>query len=368
MKDAAKTSDNSVHSIIADVLPYVSDSVKIALPRKSTIKRRLRRMRKVLKNNERIPDSIKDFIVPEELSVTKTNEQFLYYDSGSDDPLRILIFTTKSNLKALKTFKHWFADGTFDLCPMIFSQIYTIHAFHKGTVLPLVYAFLPSKTEQIYKKFLTALKGLRNGLNPDIITIDLELGFKNAFSDVFETARIHYCFFHFSQALYRKLGEHGLKALYDSDEQFSLKLKTLAALAFIPPANVVQVFEQIVLENFNDPHDQLDQYILYFQKTYIGTKAGLRDVKPRFEIHHWNQYSATINGHPRTNNSVEGWHRGFQYLFNKRNISIWDVIRAKKKYFDYNTRIQRIVKSYNQDMYQDNDMQYINDLAALLQL
>ena len=65
--------------------------------------------------------------IPEEYTVTHTDEPFLLYDSGIDSPARILIFSTETNLKALTTTGHWFADGTFKTAPELFYQIYTIH-------------------------------------------------------------------------------------------------------------------------------------------------------------------------------------------------------------------------------------------------
>ncbi|OXU32004.1 hypothetical protein TSAR_013772, partial [Trichomalopsis sarcophagae] len=103
LKSITKNSTASIHSIIADVLPTTSDSVKIFLPKNSSLKRSLRRVRENENKDELIPDSLKDFIVPESLTRTLNNKQFLYYDSGSDDDSRIIIFTTNTNLKALKS-------------------------------------------------------------------------------------------------------------------------------------------------------------------------------------------------------------------------------------------------------------------------
>ena len=47
----------------------------------------------------------------------------------------------------------WFGDGTFKLCPQIFSQINTIRALVNHEVLPCVFALLPSKTEILYELF-----------------------------------------------------------------------------------------------------------------------------------------------------------------------------------------------------------------------
>jgi hypothetical protein len=58
--------------------------------------------------------------IPEEYTVTHTDEPFLLYDSGIDSAAKILIFSTETNLRALTTTGHWFADGTFKTAPEFF--------------------------------------------------------------------------------------------------------------------------------------------------------------------------------------------------------------------------------------------------------
>jgi hypothetical protein len=74
----------------------------------------------------------------------------LLYDSGIDSPARILIFSTETNLRALTTTGHWFADGTFKTAPELFYQIYTIHAL-VDNILPFVYALLPNNRANLLR-------------------------------------------------------------------------------------------------------------------------------------------------------------------------------------------------------------------------
>ncbi len=60
------------------------------------------------------------------------------------------MFGTEANLDLLVTNKNWGADGTFDLCPPLFSQLYTIHAKVYGAMLPLVFCLLPNKEQATY--------------------------------------------------------------------------------------------------------------------------------------------------------------------------------------------------------------------------
>jgi len=73
-------------------------------------------------------------------------EDFLLHDIGpasGDD--RMLIFSTERNLDILSRATDWAMDGTFDAAPMLFTQVYSIHATFMERTLPLVYALLPNK-------------------------------------------------------------------------------------------------------------------------------------------------------------------------------------------------------------------------------
>ena len=45
----------------------------------------------------------------------------------------------------------------------------------------------------------------------------------------------------------------------------------------------------------------------------------------------WNCYDATLNDLPKTNNAVEGWHRGFSQILGAYHPTIWKFIDGLKK-------------------------------------
>ena len=63
---------------------------------------------------------INDNALPLELSKTLRGNNFLLFDSGSDDKDRKLIFATGKNLETLESNTVWKADGTFKACPVLF--------------------------------------------------------------------------------------------------------------------------------------------------------------------------------------------------------------------------------------------------------
>ncbi|CAF0764984.1 unnamed protein product [Brachionus calyciflorus] len=98
------------------------------------------------------PTSRSDLNLPEEFKRSCNNEKFIIYDSGKDDTNRIILFGTENNLKLLKSHLNWYVDDTFDVCPDIFYQLFTIHVLLKGKNLPCIYCLLPNKTLETYTR------------------------------------------------------------------------------------------------------------------------------------------------------------------------------------------------------------------------
>ncbi|KAG8237707.1 hypothetical protein J437_LFUL017661 [Ladona fulva] len=68
------------------------------------------------------------------------------------------IFASEENLRYLFSSTTWYADGTFQVVPILFYQLFTVHGSVAGTVLPMVYALMQSKTEEDYRYVLHNLK------------------------------------------------------------------------------------------------------------------------------------------------------------------------------------------------------------------
>ncbi|GES81534.1 uncharacterized protein LOC115034219 [Rhizophagus clarus] len=67
---------------------------------------------------------------------------------------RILIFTIVENLKQLEISLFWIMDEMFKTVPTIFKQLYTIHGCVRNEnlcIMPLIYVLMTSKSEQCYR-------------------------------------------------------------------------------------------------------------------------------------------------------------------------------------------------------------------------
>lgn len=225
-----------------------------------------------------------NFEIPNKFQITLDSEQFLLFDSGDngnyDD--RILLFSTEKSLNVLRNSDHWFSDGTFSSCPNLFGKLYTIHAVYSGEIISLLYVLLPDKKEATYNKMFQALKFLKFDLCPKSFTTDFEKAAMNSIKNEFPSTEIHGCFFHFSQAVWRKIQNYGLTIKYIVDVNFALQVRKLIALAFIPIDKVVNYFEVLWESDFYMGNENmLTPLITYFEITCIEFWTGEVDVDNR---------------------------------------------------------------------------------------
>ena len=65
--------------------------------------------------------------------------------------------------------------------------------------------------------------------------------------------------------------------------------------------------------------------------TWVGQLRRGRRQQPLFRISVWNCLQHTADGLPRTNNSIEGFHRGFSSAISCHHPTIWKFIDALKR-------------------------------------
>ena len=72
--------------------------------------------------------------------------------------------------------------------------------------------------------------------------MDFERAAINAVEETFPQATVAGCYFHLGQSVYRRVQGLGLTEQFGADGEFKLRVKKLAALAFLPPEFVVEGF------------------------------------------------------------------------------------------------------------------------------
>ncbi|XP_035232318.1 uncharacterized protein LOC118204106, partial [Stegodyphus dumicola] len=152
-------------------------------------------------------------------------------------------------------------------------------------------------------------------LRPSRIISDLEKAAINASKSEFPDVINKACFFHLCQCGWRKIQSSGLASRYGTDERFSLMLRHLFALAFIPADEISAVFDTLL------PHLPPDaqEVVQWFEDNYVRGRMRRRlrngiavRVPSMFPPALWSVFDSLQLGTPRTQNAVEAWHRRWE--------------------------------------------------------
>ncbi|CAF4933851.1 unnamed protein product, partial [Rotaria sp. Silwood1] len=322
IKIKAAISNEAPSSIIQSSLRSLPLTAVSSLPSSDSLARTVRRQRPTLS----LTSSSQ---LPIELRKTDRGDDFILYEDNE-----MIIFTTKRNLSLLKECTHWFVDGTFKVCPKQFYQLFTLHALLKSVVIPLVYGLLIGKSGDDYKQFFEKVLE-QDDFQPESILSDFESGTIKTIKELFPNTVHRGCLFHYGQCIWRHIQENGLSTKYDDDENFTLNVRKLLSLPFVPASEVIEAFE-LIADEFDDEADTL---VEYYEKTWIGEKKkrGAGRKKPKFNNELWNVYERVINDLPRSNNSVEAWHSAFANRVSMAHPSVAklaDKIRQEQSKFE----------------------------------
>ena len=151
------------------------------------------------------------------------------------------------------------------------------------------------------------------------------MGLIQALTNVYETATLVGCHFHFTQALHRHLSS-ALKKEFKENNEFTMLIRKLFSLPYVHRDDIFRAFNAI---KFSTPakfhpqqnsrlHQDLTDFFDYVRKTYVGGQYQ----SPLYPHAFWNLHARVLNRIPRTNNSVEGWNNRIQVLAEASHLSL----------------------------------------------
>lgn len=305
----------------------------MALPKKTSLHRVLRRHRQVVLQSDDNPQALPPPPADLNFEFPARFSNLLLFDSGPGEN-RILILGDRTLLDGLCRSDVWLADGTFKVVPSIYFQLYSIHfEFMNGFHPAAVYCLLTNKTRSAYDRLITELKNLIPDATPRTILTDFESAAMGAFTHGYPGAVVTGCYFHLHQSVLRKVKELGMKSDYESNDSLRLSVRCLAALSHVPADDVSEAFD--LLAEQMPEHEKMDELLSYFEHTYIRGRRlrgrGHNYGSATFPIPTWNQYASAGNGIARTTNIVEGWHFAIQSLFMCSHPSLWLLLEGLEK-------------------------------------
>lgn len=358
--------------ILNNVIQGLDQATMGQMPNKDATRKIIGRAR--IKNAKAppMPTSLADLITPEEYQTYKTpegnSELFLLGDNGPDAPNRILVFGRASFAAWSDQMKDVYMDGTFNLAPPLFEQVYAILSKRANFVFPIIYALLPNKQQCTYEALFTLIKEIWPQFHPDSVSVDFEKAVINAVGQAFPNAEVRGCLYHLMKNFRRHLADAKMLQRYNTEPAFSLNARMIVSLAFVPITGLDEAF-QALSETLSD---DLGPMLTWFEEYYLGRRVGRnrRRRDPPFSPALWNVYDRVIEKEDRTNNHAEAAHRRLQTEFNIQHPSIWRFIdglrqiqkgrdlvyeqyvrgerapRKRQKYQDADERILNIVSTY----------------------
>ena len=141
---------------------------------------------------------------------------------------------------------------------------------------------------------------------------DFEAVAINAVRIEFQGVQNKGCHFHLSQSVYRKVQALGLAAQYASDENLSLFVRHIPALAFLPHNDIPAAFDELRSNMPPDMPPGVNELMEWFEVYYVrgGIIRTLRDgnvvrSEPLFPPSLWSVTKNIKYTFLRTQNSVE---------------------------------------------------------------
>ncbi|XP_062580148.1 uncharacterized protein LOC134242130 [Saccostrea cucullata] len=188
-------------------------------------------------------------------------------------------------------------DGTFRCVNNPWKQLFSIHGFVKSgshiKQIPLVFVIMSGKRKEDYYQVLRFIdRKLPEHISLEGFVADFEAALWQALKERFPRMPIQGSAFHWTQAVFRKVQEHGLQTAYNRKDKVFKFVHQLLALPFLPPEHIKDTFHRLD----GRATEVLAPVMDYVYRTWIRS--------PIYEIHHWSVFMTAI----RTNNDVEGWH------------------------------------------------------------
>lgn len=229
-------------------------------------------------------NNFKDIKLPD-----KIVSDFFLYDDGIDE--KILIFACRRALELLKTMNIFYGDGTFKVAPHPFVQLYSLHvdlsrAEDTVSFVPIIYARLPNKKQETYKRLFTILS-TQFGMRMVQYRCDYEVAAQQAVREVFEHVTVRGCYYHYLNAIWRMSKKLNVNTTNEGRKITHL----LTLLSLLPPVLIPEGYLS-VLEIFPQ-NESFQKFQEYFETQWLNNITG--------------EVFSCYGQKNRTTNAIEGW-------------------------------------------------------------
>ncbi|XP_008551962.1 uncharacterized protein LOC103574323 [Microplitis demolitor] len=238
-------------------------------------------------------------------------------ESSADNSLVTVLYDL--NFVMSVTTSTLFMDATFKITPKQpkVYQVFTILAQINNKVsLPVCWMLMCKKSAAAYIKGLEFFKtNVAPHIAPNIVMTDFESSLKIAIREIYPEAVHSGCFFHFCQALIKKLKKLGILGLISTWKYGQIIMRKFMGLALLPADDIVRGYQWLI-NNIPDGIKMILQpFLTYFYDEWIiRTPPTMWSV---FNLLH------------RTNNVTESYNKKTTLRFGD-HPTIWDFTEKLK--------------------------------------
>ena len=243
---------------------------------------------------------------------------------------RHMIFFSDQQLEYLKITTSWYVDGTFKIMRDPFLQLLTIHTIvffnQQTTSIPIAFIYMSRRRKidylEVFREIIEIVKR-NSGEKPKVrkIMADFEIALWQAIRKLksegdLPDVRMKGCFFHFCQAVFRKVMTFNLKKDYfnPKDSGTRIYIKWLMSLPLLPAAKIPETFFELEENIYDRNCTNLKHLMGYFKKNWIyGKNWSVEDICA---------YREKI----RTNNDAESFHNTLNFKIQKTNVDFYRLL------------------------------------------
>ncbi|XP_039292681.1 uncharacterized protein LOC111044840 isoform X3 [Nilaparvata lugens] len=221
-----------------------------------------------------------------------------------------------------------FIDGTFKIVPRNprgLRQLLSVHIIFMSVMYPVAFFLLTNATAETYRAILNFLKLNVVTWAVAHVTTDYERALIQGVRNAFPQTEAHGCWFHYCQAIWRRVVAIGLRAACLADQANMSVVRMIMSIPHLPPqrgapnsndtppfsmADGVEAVRTFINEGgVDDRLHMVLEYITQFWMRRIPAGQLTTFARPR-----------------RTNNSLEGFHSKLLSFFGP-HPNMWQFIR-----------------------------------------
>jgi len=208
-----------------------------------------------------------------------------------------LVFASNEQLELLQSATEVYFDATFKVVPTIYYLLFTVFVPFADAAFPVVFAIMLRKTQALYTKVFDKIRNLVPKFAPTCAMADFDEASVSAFQEVFENITVSCWWFHYAQALMKRVNKEGLKD-YTRDEDVGSVVHCLMSFPLLLPREIADALSDIQAQLAADSQhaSRLQKLIEYVNRQWI-TKLSVCPER------------LSVRGNrSRTNNVLESFH------------------------------------------------------------